>query len=50
MFFKGISYYRNPVGFPVDASPSEIQANIGVGLKLLKKVSTERKSQLEGIR
>jgi len=28
MFFKWISCYRNPAGFPVSASPSEVQAKM----------------------
>ena len=50
MLFKGISCYRNPVGFPVAASPLEIKDNTWEGLKLLKKASTEKKFQLEGTR
>jgi len=44
MLLRGISCYKNPIGFLVAASPSEIQANIWVGLQPRKKVSAKKES------
>jgi len=48
LFFKGISGYRNPVGFPVGASPSKIQVDAWVGAKKTAEEGLEWKEIAAG--